>query len=407
MARFADLDALRAAPDAAFIARMRREFQVEREIDHVLTGKLERRRSQRGYTPLALADLIAATGALIRSEIGDAFALSRAQWLPGGSSKLQMAFDLAWTAPGTTERATSRMVLRMEPPEAIVETSRRREFEMLRAMRGIVPVPPIHWVDAEARFLPYPALIYGYADGITFPKERPGQRVRGVGTNFSPEQRSALSAQFVAHLAAIHAAPVAQESLRYFDPAAVGSNASIVRQVNWWRRVWEEDRPEAVPLVEVAARWLIDNAPPLDHVSIVHGDYRAGNFLFDEASTTITAWLDWELAVLGDRHQDLTWSTGEAMSRYAEDGVTLLASGLLPREELFERYEALSGLPVDPVRLRYFRIFNSFTSVVHMLATAWRVSNYGKTHQDVMVAWASIVGNVIAGNLRDMLEELA
>ena len=37
--------------------------------------------------------------------------------------------------------AVDRMVLRMEPSESIVETSRKREFQLIRAMDGVVPVP--------------------------------------------------------------------------------------------------------------------------------------------------------------------------------------------------------------------------------------------------------------------------
>src|SRR3546814_16716881 len=75
--------------------------------------------------------------------------------------------------------------------------------------------------------------------------------------------------------------------LPHFDGAEVGSNRSVIRLVNWWRRVWEEDREEDDPLVELAYQWLIKNAPPLDHVSIVHGDCRGGNFLFDEQTAQI------------------------------------------------------------------------------------------------------------------------
>jgi len=296
----------------------------------------------------------------------------------------------------------------MEPPESIVETSRRREFEMIRAMRGIVPVPPVYWIDPEGEDLPYPALVYGFAEGIIQPKPRPGQAVRGAGTNFSPELRAAISAQFVRHLAAIHTVPAEHlQGLKWFSPAKVGSNESVIRQVNWWRRVWEEDRPIENPLMDVAYRWLIDNAPALDHISVVHGDYRAGNFLFTEHDQTITAILDWELSVLGDRHQDLTWCTRKAQSRYAEDGETLLASGLIPADQFFERYERASGLSIDPWRLQYYQLFNDYCSTVHMVATAWRVSNYGKTHQDIVVAWTSVGGNVILGRLREQLEELA
>ena len=115
-----------------------------------------------------------------------------------------------------------------------------------------------------------------------------------------------------------------------------------------------------MPLVDVAAQWLVENAPRLDHPSVVHGDFRVGNFLFTETDARITAWLDWELAVIGDRHQDLTWAAVPLMRRLAEDDRTELAGGLIPIEEFYRRYEEASGLVVDPKRLLYFRVFNDF-----------------------------------------------
>lgn len=397
----------RAAPDEAFIARVRATYPVEAEMDRVLTRKL-RGRAGPGYVAVPLETLVTGVFSLIRSAIGDDFAIANPRWLAGGASKLQMAFDLEWDGPdGAGPRRTDPLVLRMEPPEAIVETSRLREFEILGLVTGTVPVPPCHWVDVEGEHLPYPALVYGFAKGATKPAARPSQQVTGIGTNFGPELRKLLAEEFLADLAAIHTIdPAKFAGLKHFDQAEVGSNASVLRQIAWWQRVWDEDRPEDVPLVDVAARWLIDNAPPLDHVSVVHGDYRAGNFLFDEGSAKITAWLDWELAVLGDRHQDLTWTTGAHFGHYAEDGTTFLASGLLPIDEFYARYEAASGLKVDPVRLRYYRIFNDFVSCVHMLATAARVARGGKTHQDIIVAWLAMIGNVISGKLRDSLSEV-
>ncbi|KRB84998.1 aminoglycoside phosphotransferase [Sphingomonas sp. Root710] len=295
----------------------------------------------------------------------------------------------------------------MEPPEAIVETSRLREMEILRLMEQVVPVPPCYWIDAEAHYLPHPALIYGFVEGRSRPKVAPSKQVSGIGINFGPQLRGILAEQFIDGMARIHTVPQERiATLTHFEPAQVHSNDSIIRQVNWWRRVWEEDRPVAMPLVDVAFQWLIENAPCLDHVSVVHGDIRAGNFLFSEERGEITAWLDWELAVLGDRHQDLSWATGTHFGHYAEDNKTFLACGLLPTEEMFERYEKASGLSVDPARLRYFRVFNDFTTTIHMLATADRVARGAKTHQDVVVAWILMLGNVIAGKLRDTLEEI-
>lgn len=397
---------IRDTPDEAFIAAVRSRFAVEPEIDRVLTAKL-RTRTGPGYTAIPLDTLADGAGALIRSAIGGDFAIRNPRWLGGGASKLQMAFDLDWNGPEGTSRKTTPLVLRMEPPASIVETSRTREFEMLRLMQGVVPVPECYWVDAEGTHLPHPGLIYGMADGVAKPSARPSQQVSGIGSNFGPDLRPILAAQFVESMAAVHTVPADRfAALPSFVQPTLGGTDGIIRQLHWWRRVWEEDRPEAVPLVEVAYNWLIANAPPLDHVSPVHGDFRAGNFLYSESTQRITAWLDWELAVLGDRHQDLAWTTGPHFGHYAEDGRTFLASGLLPAEELFERYEAASGLPVDRQRLRYYRVYNDFASCVHMLATACRVARHGKTHQDVVVAWIAMIGNVISGALRDTLEEI-
>jgi hypothetical protein len=54
----------------------------------------------------------------------------------------------------------------------------------------------------------------------------------------------------------------------------------VLQGINLWHRSWEEGRVESIPLVTLAAQWLRDNAPPADHVSMLHGDYRGGNFLF-------------------------------------------------------------------------------------------------------------------------------
>jgi hypothetical protein len=69
--------------------------------------------------------------------------------------------------------------------------------------------------------------------------------------------------------------------------------------------------------------------PALDHISIVHGDYRTGNFLFTEHNNRISALLDWEMGHLGDRHLDLAWATNPTLGHMAEDGKTFLCGGFL------------------------------------------------------------------------------
>ncbi|MFT4585422.1 MAG: aminoglycoside phosphotransferase (APT) family kinase protein [Gammaproteobacteria bacterium] len=396
---------VRADPSDAFIDSIRERYPTEREIDRVLTEKM-RRRGGPGFSGISLKTMEQGTAALVRHHIGDDFEISNGRWLQGGASKLQMAFELEWNGPAGGTRQVTTMVLRMGLPESIVETSRRREHLALQAMGGVVPVPACHWIDADGEYLPHPALIYEFNAGRTRPAARPSQQVTGIGINFGPQLRNPVARDFVDHLAAIHRAdPTPLLHGEAFDPAEVGSNASVIRQVHWWLRVWEEDRGEAHPVIAVAAQWLIENAPPLDHVSIVHGDFRSGNFLFCESEERITAWLDWELSVLGDRHQDLTWTMSPYFGHFAEDGKTFLVSGLLTEDEFLHRYSAASGLIVDPQRLVYFRIFNTFVTCVHMFGTAYRVALQSKTHQDIVVAWLAMIGPIALANLTDLLEQ--
>src|SRR3546814_8399794 len=98
---------------------------------------------------------------------------------------------------------------------------------------------------------------------------------------------------------------------------------------------------------DLLAHWLKRNMPAIDRISLTHNDFRSGNFLFDEKSGEITAWLDWELAHLGDRHQELGFFAVENMGHLSEDGRTHLAPGLMPIEEMLETYERERGLPVE------------------------------------------------------------
>ena len=396
----------RQAPDADFIAQIRRKFPVEAEIDRVMTRKMERR-SGPGYTPLALERVVDGAVALIKKDIGDKFTLSKVRWLTGGASKIQVAFDLEWHGFDDGRLRRTPMVLRMEPPESVVETSRLREFELLKALDGVVPVPQCYWLDADGEDLPYPALIYEFVNGVTRPTHQPSTQVTGIGLNYGPELRPKLATKFLEQIGRFHSA--GQElfaKLGSFDMAEAGSNLCVVRQINWWRRVWEEDRQEDDPLMEATYQWLVRNAPAPDRISVVHGDCRGGNFLFNEEDATITAWLDWELALLGDRHQDLAWSMMNPYRHMSEDGKTELVSGFLPYDEYLETYERLSGLSVDRKRLNYYRVLCSYLSVTICAGTGYRVVRGGKTHQDVVVAWLAMVSYLVQSQLRTTLEEI-
>lgn len=390
-------DTLRDDPTAEFTDRMHQRYPTEREFDRMLTRKLQNR-SQPRRPNSTLDELAARLQSFLDAHVDGEFTARDHRWLSGGASKIQLAFELEWDDPEVGHTKT-QMVLRMEPQESLNATSRRRELQLLNALAGTIPVPRAYWVDNEAQWFPEPTLVYAFATGITKPRGVSGQPT-GVGNPFPPDLGRSLGHQFVEHLAAIHTFDASRADFSAFDVPSVGTDESAIWQLNRARRVWEEDRGEDLPLLEVAANWLERHAPPLDVVSVLHGDYRAGNFLFDQDSADITAWLDWERGYLGDRHRDLAWITLPQFGNYTADGTTLLVSGLIPVHDFYAEYERASGLSIDPVRLRYYRIMNAYQLVASTLGSAYRVVRLGKSHQDILLAWLEGVVYSLADDLR-------
>ena len=397
---------IREHPETAFIDSIRSRFPVEKEIDVVLTRKMQRRNGP-GFQQVQLDRLIAGTEKLITASLGYEVKISAAKWLSGGASKLQMVFSLHWRGPDKTNPETvTKMVLRMEPAASVTESSRRREFQVLKAVEGIIPAPIPYWIDADASYLPYPAIVYSFCNGVAKPSND-ANKVSGLGQNYGPKLRQKLAPQFVGLLAKLHHLDTSSLTvLESFDRPVAGSNEAVIKQVNALRRLWEEDRLEDEPLMEIVYKWLIKNAPPIDQVSLVHGDYRNGNFLFDENAGTITAWLDWEGAVLGDRHRDLTYATMVSFQHLAEDGKTLLSSGMMSAEDLFAAYEKASGLKVDPDRLLYYGVLNRYLVMVLILGASARASYGARTHQDVLLNYVTGIGYPSLSDLREYFERI-
>lgn len=388
-------------PSSDWIAALSCRFPVEREVDRVLRRKLDTRAGP-PFSGVGLDRLVAGVEALIAARHDGAFSVVDAHWLTGGASKLQMAFALDWTPPGGSP-ARTKLVLRMEPAASVCETSRLREHQMLRAFEGLVPVPQAYWVDPAGEFLPYPALVYGFSPGVTKPSQSVSN-VTGLGTNLGPDLRGRLAPQFMKQLAAIHGAPIDAPGLTAFDRPDRPTRAAEWA-LNWWERVWEEDAGEEVPLMRLAAAWMRGNLPETDRLSIVHADYRTGNFLFDETDAKITAWLDWELAHIGDRHEDLAWTMSPAFGHFSEGGTEFLTCGLLPEAEFLARYEEASGLPVIPATLHFYRVLAAYKAIVIVLGAGYRNARNGKSHQDVLLVWLMGLAYPLLEELRSRLEE--
>lgn len=394
----------RERPDESFIQRIREQYPTEKEVDVVLTRKMQRRNGP-PFQQITLERLIVGAQKLIEANLGYSVRIDEAKWLSGGASKLQVVFVLHWRGVDGNTEISTKMVLRTEPAASITESSRRREYEVLQAIEGVIPAPKSYWIDDDGQYLPYPGIILGFCTGVAKPAGD-AEKVSGLGQNYGAELRNALAPQFVDYLAKMHTMdPERFEMLKNFDMPMSGSNEAVIKQVNYVRRMWEEDRLEEEPIMEVVYKWLIKHAPPIDHVSLVHGDYRNGNFLFDEASGDITTWLDWEGAVLGDRHRDLMYAAMDTFGHLAEDGVTLLASGMMEKHEFFSAYEKASGLKVDPVRLEYYNIYNRYLLLGLIMGSSARASYGARTHQDVLTNYLTGLGYQNLSELCDHLRQ--
>ena len=147
--------------------------------------------------------------------------------------------------------------------------------------------------------------------------------------------RAALTEQCAEALARLHRIPLSEtEGLGL--PAV--SPAETLAQYFDLYRSFAVDRP----VLDLAFAWLRERMPGDAPSVIVHGDFRSGNLLVGEGG--LTAVLDWELAHLGDRHEDMAWICVNAWRFGAWQRPV---GGFGEREDFYAAYEAAGGAPVD------------------------------------------------------------
>ena len=146
-------------------------------------------------------------------------------------------------------------------------------------------------------------------------------------------------------LAAIHAVPTA--SL----PAPPMDTAAALAELKTRFIAYGGDRP----VLALALRWLEANLPAPTEPRLVHGDFRLGNLLVEQGR--LTGVLDWELAHLGDFHEDLAYGC-MTVWRFARPDRPAFGLGTI--EALVAAYTAHGGAPVDPARLRFWLIYRTF-----------------------------------------------
>ena len=235
------------------------------------------------------------------------------------------------------------LILRLGPPHGLFAPySARPQFAALKALedRG-VPVPRAFFWSDDPAILGAPFFIC---------EKMPGSAPVpwGAGTGFSASRRQTVGRQFVSALAALHATGIEGSG---FDSDGITVENAAQRQLDHWQHAGERWALKPYPMLHKALRWLRRNLPAAPRVSLIHGDYRLGNFL--ERDERITAILDWELVHAGDPHEDLGWAF---LPQYAMGSG--LVCQLVAREDFIAQYERESGIRVDETSLHFYLVFS-------------------------------------------------
>jgi aminoglycoside phosphotransferase (APT) family kinase protein len=253
-------------------------------------------------------------------------------------------------------------VLRRKPPGPLLKGAHaiEREARVISALRASgFPVPHVYGSCSDEGVIGTPFFIMERVQGkifwdATFP---------GVG---STERRRYFEAMN-GTIARLHRLDFA--ALGLGDFGARGNY--LERQISRWSRQYLQDEAAGRDLyMERLVEWLPQHIPAGGEISLVHGDFRSDNLMFDPGGPRVIAVLDWELSTLGHPVADFAYHL--MMYRVPPRGVAgLLGADLralnIPTEsEYVAAYCERTGRR-DIAHLNFYLAFNlfRFAAILH------------------------------------------
>jgi aminoglycoside phosphotransferase (APT) family kinase protein len=244
------------------------------------------------------------------------------------------------------EAGNARYVLRRKPPGELLASAHAvdREFRVIKALHGgAVPVAkPLHLcIDDAVIGSKFYIMEFVVARVFWDPDL----------TIIAPAERRPVYDQMVDTLAAIHSVDLVATELEDFGKPG----NYFARQLARWSEQYRASATGDMPAMDTLIRELQARCPADDGVvSLVHGDYRIDNLMFDDVTTQVRAVVDWELSTLGHPLADLGYLC--MALRLPRNPVLPGLGGLdraalaIPEEkEMLDRYVAKTGraLPSD------------------------------------------------------------
>ena len=286
----------------------------------------------------------------------DVAALGR--WLEANVEGFSGPFELdkfAWGQSNPTYRirgASGDYVLRRKPFGQLLPSAHAvdREYRLISALHPLgFPVPKPLALCTDPEVIGAIFYVMELANGRAY--------TNGALPEFEPPARRSMYEQLVDTLADLH----------NIDPVAAGlgdfgkPGNYFERQVARWAKQYRDSQTDELPEMERLIDYLPSSVPEQSRTSIVHGDYRIDNVLFDDGA--LSAVLDWELATIGDPVADFSYLAMQWMmpadGSAGLAGLDLQALGIPTLDKIVERYSARSGVPVA-ARLDWYFAYNLF-----------------------------------------------
>lgn len=276
---------------------------------------------------------------------------------PGLSGKLNVRQFLGGQSNPTflIETGESRYVLRKKPPGELLPSAHAvdREFRVMTALAGSdVPVPEMILLCEDESVIGQMFYIMDYVPGRIL--------THGSMPGCTPDERSSMYHHMAEVFGALHSVDYQAAGLEDFGYPA----GYVERQVKRWSGQYEASKLEDWEPMDRLIQWLPENNPGGEQASVVHGDFRAGNMVFDSKSPRVVAVLDWELSTIGDPLADL----GYFLMPYYLDaensinglrGMNLADLGIPEKEALVESYATAAGRESLPAT-DYYVVFAMF-----------------------------------------------
>jgi aminoglycoside phosphotransferase (APT) family kinase protein len=259
--------------------------------------------------------------------------------LPGGAIQDNWTLDVE--VDGGLWQGAHGFVLRTDALSGVsASLTRAAEFAVLRVAHGAGVIAP------EPLFLCSDLDVIGRVFFIM-------RRVRGIAAGHRLTREpllvpdgDALAESLGANLARIHAIRPPREELNALRASSRDHALATIAQY----RTYLDSLADAYPGLEWALRWCETRAPEPWDTTLIHRDYRTGNYLVDGGG--LTAVLDWEFAAWGDAREDIGWFTARCwrFGAHARE-----AGGLAAIEPFMRGYESIAGRRLDRTELNYWQ----------------------------------------------------